>query len=246
MGAPSLDADPADATWTGEITAASEDSTMSFGKRELKPHPLKKLIKVSNKLLRLTPDAESLVRERLGYKIGRVQENAFLNGTGSGQPLGVFTASDLGVSTSRDVSTSNEATEIAADNLIECKYKLKGQYWPKAQWVGHRDWVKRVFKLKDSEGQYLWQAGLQAGQPDRLLNFPVNMSELAPSTFTASQYVAVLGDFSQYWIADVLSMLVQRLDELYAATSQTGFIVETHCDGMPVLAEAFVRSKMGT
>jgi HK97 family phage major capsid protein len=74
MGVPSLDANPADAVWTGEITTASEDSTMAFGTRELKPHPLKKLIKVSNKLLRLTPDAESLVRDRLAYITGRVQE----------------------------------------------------------------------------------------------------------------------------------------------------------------------------
>jgi HK97 family phage major capsid protein len=157
----------------------------------------------------------------------------------------VFTASANGVSTARDVATDNAATEIAADNLQECKYALKGQYWAKAQWVGHRDWVKRVSKLKNSEGQYLWQPGLQAGQPDRLLNFPVNMSEFAPNTFTANLYVAVLGDFSNYWIADVLAMEIQRLDELYAATSQTGFKIETHSDGMPVLAEAFVRSKMG-
>lgn len=245
LGAPSLDADPADAEWTGEINDAAEDSSMSFGRRELKPHPVKKLLKVSNKLLRLAPDAENLVRERLAYKVAVPQENAFLNGNGANQPLGVFTASALGISTGRDMATDNTATAIKAENLINTKYSLKGQYWGKAQWVASREFFKRVSKLTDSQGQFLWQPGLVAGQPDRLLSFPTNMSEYAPSTFTSGLYVACLGDFSKYWIADVLAMEIKRLDELYAKSSQTGFVVEMHSDGMPVLEEAFARVKMG-
>lgn len=246
LGAPSLDADVDDYEESGEISEAAEDTAMGFGRRELKPHGVKKLLKVANKLLRLVPNAESLVRERMAYKLGVTQEKGFLVGTGaSGKSLGVFTASDAGITTARDVATDNTATAIAADNLKECKYTLKSQYWPRAQWVGHRDWLKRVDKLKDSEGQYLWQPGLVAGRQDTLLGFPINISEFAPNTFTAGQYVAVLGDFKYYWIADVLSIVIQRLDELYARNSQTGFMVEAHYDGMPVLAEAFVRSKMG-
>jgi HK97 family phage major capsid protein len=52
LGAPSLDNDPADFDWTTELATGSEDSTMSFGKRELKPHPMAKRIKVSKQLLR--------------------------------------------------------------------------------------------------------------------------------------------------------------------------------------------------
>lgn len=245
LGAPSLDADPGDAEWTGEISDADEDSTMAFGKRELKPHPLKKLLKVSNKLLRLAPSAEALVRDRLAYKIAAPQENCYLNGTGAGQPLGVFTASASGISTARDVSADNTATAIKADNLINTKYSLKGQYWAKARWIASREFFKRVAKLTDSEGQYLWQPGLVAGQPDRLLSFPTHMSEYAPSTFTSGLYVAILGDFSHYWIADSLVMEMKRLDELYARSSQTGFQVEAESDGMPVLEEAFARVKMG-
>ena len=87
---------------------------------------------------------------------------------------------------------------------------------------------------------------MRAGEPDRLLNLPVMMSEYAPSTLTASQYVGALGDFSNYWIADALDMQIQRLVELYAETNQTGFIGRMESDGMPVLAEAFVRVKLGT
>jgi HK97 family phage major capsid protein len=242
LGAPSLDNDPADPTWTSELAIGSEDSTMSFGTRELNPHPLAKYIKVSRKLLRLVADAESLVRERLAYKFAVTEENAFLNGDGAGEPLGVFTASDLGISTSRDASTGNTDTSIMFDGLIEAKYTLKMQYWPRARWLFHRDGVKQIAKLKDGEGQYIWRESVRVGEPDRILGFPAYMSEYAPNTFTTGKYVGILGDWATgYWIADSLSMEIQRLVELYAATNQVGLIGRLECDGMPVLEEAFVR-----
>ncbi|HSH28678.1 MAG TPA: phage major capsid protein, partial [Thiohalobacter sp.] len=245
LGVPSLAADPADADWTAEVGAVSEDSTMSFGKRELQPHLLTKLIKVSMKLLRRSAmPAEMVVMDRLRYKFGITLEKAYLTGSGASQPLGVFTASSNGISTSRDVSTGNTTTSIQADGLMEAKYSLKGQYHTRAQWIFHRDGVKQVAKLKDGDGQYIWQPGLQAGQPDRLLQMPINMSEYAPNTFTTGQYVGILGDFSNYWIVDSMAMAVQRLNELYAGNNQVGFIGRLESDGMPVLEEAFARVKL--
>lgn len=244
LGVASLENDPADPTWTSELAIGSEDSTMSFGKRELHPHPLAKYIKVSRKLLRQVPDVESLVRDRLGYKFAVTMESAYLTGSGAGQPLGVFTASSDGIGTGRDVSTGNTTTEIRFDGLIEAKYTLKQQYWPRARWLFHRDAVKQIAKLKDGQGQYLWRESVRVGEPDRVLGFPVFMSEYAPNTFTTGQYVGILGDFSFYWIADALDMDMQRLDELYAATNQVGFIGRMESDGMPVLAEAFVRVQL--
>lgn len=245
LGAASIDSDPSDAAWTSEIGTPTADTAMAIGKRDLKPTPLKKLLKVSKKLLAISPSASSIVRDRLAYKMALPQEKAFLTGNGANQPLGVFTASAAGISTGRDVATHNTGTEISAKNLIAVKGALKSQYRAKAQWVGHRDWETRVSMLVDSNGQFIWRPGLEAGQPDRLLGFPLNISENAPSTFTSGLYAAILGDFSNYWIADVLQMSFQRLDELFALSSQIGFIVEQHVDGMPVLEEAFVRSKMG-
>lgn len=245
MGAPSLDADPADADWTSELATGNEDSTMSFGKRELHPRPLAKRIKVSNKLLRQNAAAEGLVMNRLAYKFGITQEKGFMTGNGANQPLGVFTASANGIPTTRDVSTGNNATSPTFDGLMGAKYGLKGQYWTKAQWMFHRDVLLAIAKLKDGEGQYIWRESVRAGEPDRLLNLPIAMSEYAPNTMTSGLYVGILGDFSNYWIADALDMGVQRLVELYAETNQTGFIGRLETDGMPVLAEAFVRVKLG-
>ncbi len=245
LGCPTLAADPADADWTSEIATGSEDSTMAFGKRELKPVPLAKRLKISNKLLRQVPGTEALVMARLAYKFAVSQEKAFLTGSGANQPLGLFTASNDGITTARDVATGNNATAPTFDGLISAKFGLKGNYWNAAEWLFHRDVLAVVAKLKDGEGQYLWRESTRAGEPDRLLNLPVMMSEYAPNTLTANQYVGLLGDFSNYWIADALDMQIQRLVELYAETNQTGFIGRMESDGMPVLAEAFVRVKLG-
>lgn len=244
LGAPSLDADADDADWTSELATGSEDTGLSFGKREMTPHPLAKRVKVSNKLLRQVPSSESLVLSRLAYKFGVTQEKGFMTGDGVGKPLGVFTASNDGIPTTRDVSTDNTATEIRFDGLINAKYSLKGQYWNAAQWIFHRDAMKQISKLKDGEGQYIWRESVREGEPDRVLGRPVIMSEYAPNTFTTGQYVGILGDFSWYWIADALGMTMQRLMELYAETNQTGFIGRLETDGMPVLAEAFARVKL--
>lgn len=244
MGAPSLDADPADADWTSELGTGNEDSTMAFGKRELQPRPLAKRIKVSNKLLRQFGGAEMLVNSRLAYKFGVTQEKGFMTGTGANQPLGVFTASALGISTGRDVSTGNGTTAPTFDGLIAAKYALKAQYWNKAEWIFHRDVMAVIAKLKDGDGGYLWRESVRAGEPDRVLNLPLSMSEYAPNTLTTGLYVGILGDFSNYWVCDALDMQVQRLVELYAETNQTGFIGRLETDGMPVLEEAFVRVKL--
>ena len=245
LGVPTLDTDPADADWTGELTNVSQ-GTMEFGKRELTPRYLSKLVRVSNVLLRKSViPAESLVMDRLAYKFAVTQEKAFLSGNGAAQPLGVFTASNDGIPTSRDMSTDNAGTAVTYDGLKNAKGFLKSQYRRNAQWVMHRDLQTQISKIKDGEGRYIWQDSIVANEPDMLLGFPVNVSEYAPSTFTSGLYVAVLGDFSYYYIAEALSLEVQRLNELYAASNETGFIGRAEVDGMPALAEAFVRVKLG-
>lgn len=241
LGVPTLDTDPADPTWTSEIATGSEDSSMAFGFRELNPAPLAKRIKISRKLWRKVPDVEGLVQNRLGYKFAVTAENAYQNGTGANQPLGIFVASANGINTDRDVSTGNTTTEIRFDGLMEAKYTLKPQYWPRARWLFHRDAQKQIAKLKDGDGQYLWRESVRVGEPDRILGHPVALSEYTPNTFTTGLYVGALADLSYYWIADALDMEFQRLAELYAETNQIGIIGRLESDGMPVMPEAFVR-----
>lgn len=245
VGVVSYDTDPNDATWTAEVPASdlSEDTAARFGKREMIPHLLTKLLKVSKKILRSSSmDVVSFLIGRLGYKFAITEEQAFLTGDGAQTPLGIFTASTNGITTSQDV-TASSATAFAADDLINTLYDLKEAYIRSSTWLLSREAVKRARKLKDGNGQYLWQPGL-AGQPGTLLDRPYVMSEYVPSTYTTGLYVAAVGDLSHYWIQDGQDLEVQRLDELFALRNQVGLVASKETDAMPVLAEAFRRLKL--
>lgn len=246
LGVPTLDTDLTDADWTSELSTGSQDDSLRFGKRELRPNPVAKRVKISRTLLRRSAlNPETIVRQRMEYKFGVTQEKAFMTGDGNKKPLGLFTASADGIPTSRDVATGS-ATGITADGLIDAKYTLKSQYWRNARWMFHRDAVKIIRKLKDANDQYVWQPGLAADRPDVILDSPYEVNEYVPNTFTNGNYVGMFGDFSFYWIVDALAMDVQRLVELYAESNQVGFIGRMESDGMPVMAEAFVRLKAAT
>jgi HK97 family phage major capsid protein len=247
LGAPELNADMGDLTWTTELRTGSEDSDMDLRRRDLIPHPLARRIRVSNKFMRLSViPPEELISQRFQYVLGTVLESNYLTGTGNSQPLGVLTASNDGISTGRDVSTYNTSSGgPSADNLIACVGELKSQYRKNARWILHRSTEEAVRRLKSGTGDYLWKAGLD-GNPNTLLGFPVHLSEYMTDCESASSgdYVAILADFSWYWIADALNMQIKRLDELYQETDQTGFIVRYEGDGAPVLEDAFVRSQL--
>lgn len=245
LGIVAMDSDVSDADWTSELGTGSEDGSEPFGNRELRPHPLAKRLRVSNKLLRLSMlGIDSLLISRLGYKFAITEEKAFLTGHGAGQPLGIFTASSDGIPASRDVATGNTTTAITFDGLINAKYSLKGQYQQRAVWGFHRDAIKQIALIKDSQNRYIWEPSKVVGDPDRILGNEFLMSEYMPNTFTTGLYVGFFGDLSFYHIVDALGMTVQRLVELYAATNQTGFIGRKETDGQPVLAEAFARVKL--
>lgn len=241
----SLDADPDDGEWTTEVKELTDDDAMEFGRRELKPNRLAKGIKISNELLRLAPSAEDIALERLRYKFGVTQEKGFMTGSGAKQPLGVYTASSMGISTGRDVSTDNTSSAMTYKGLRNAKYAMKNKYWREAKWIFHQDGVKQLANIEDTLGYPVLAESVRVGEPDTVLGLPYYMSEFNPNTFTTGQYVGILGAFRFYHIADSLTMTIQRLVELYSRTNQTGFHANLYTDGMPVLEEAFIRVKLG-
>lgn len=244
IGVPSLDTDLDDAEWTVELATGSLDTAMRIGKRELQPHPFAKRIKLSKTLIRSSVmDVDALIRARIAYKAAVTEEKAFLTGDGDKKPLGLFVASTDGIGTGRDI-TGTGTTYITADDLMDTVYSLKPQHLREARWLLHRDWVKDIRKLKDGNGQYLWQPGLTAGQPDLILGKSFIMSEFAPNTKTTGLYVALLGDLKNYWIVDNLTLTIQVLYELYAETNQLGYIVRKEVDGAPAWDQGFARLKL--
>lgn len=245
LGVPTIATDIEDATVTAEVTGADEDTALAFGERELTPIQYTKYIKVSNKLLRGVPNVEQIVIDRMAYKFGVTLEKEYMTGDGDGSALGIFTADATGIPTGSDVRAADDTT-VVVDDFVKTKYKLPAQYWQRAAWVMHPDvaFLVAVQREGSGTGNYLWRESVRAGEPDTLLGRPVWMSAYAPNTMTADQYVAVLGDFSFYHIADSLAFTVKRLDELYAITNQTGFIGRFESDAMPVLGDAFRRVQL--
>jgi HK97 family phage major capsid protein len=247
LGVPKVSTDISDADWTSEVPSSyTADSSMATGRRDLTPNLLVKLALVSHRLVMASSNVEKVVVDRLAYKNGVAQEKAFLTGNGSGKPLGIFYASSDGISTGQDKAAAS-GTVFTADELIDTLYKIPQQYQksPSFRWIMHRDTVARCRKLKDGNGNYVWQLGIQAGQPDTILGVPVLQSEYAPNTFTSGLYVAAVGDLKYYKIAETNFTEIQRLNERYIDTNQIGFLSRSYLDASPVLENAFARLKLG-
>ncbi|MFQ7288341.1 MAG: phage major capsid protein [Lacrimispora saccharolytica] len=221
------------ASWIDEEGAYLE-SDDSFGQVSIGAYKVGTMIKVSEELLNDSVfELEAYISREFARRIGAKEEEAFFTGDGSGKPLGVLAATggaETGV-------TSASATAITADELIDLFYSLKAPYRRNAVWVLNDSTIKAIRKLKDNQGQYLWQPSLTAGAPDLLLGKPVRTSAYMPAIAADAKTIA-FGDFSYYWIADRQGRSFKRLNELYAATGQVGFLASQRVDGKLVLPEA--------
>lgn len=229
--------DLSDASWTQELATATADTATPFGKRALRPHPLAKLVKVSDTLVRLSGiDVERWVGDEIINRFAAAEENGFMTGTGNNQPEGVFVSS-----LPTDV-TAASATEIVYNDLSNVAFAIKAQYRPGASWIIHRTILKEISQIKDGEDRPIFGMIPGAGQPLDLLGFPVNVSEYSPSSSATGLYVAALGNWNRaYWIVDSLNFRIQRLVELYAATNEIGFIARKETDGMVVDGNGIAR-----
>ena len=192
------------------------------------------------------PSLSAFLVERLGYKKGITEERGFLTGNGVNEALGVFTASPHGISTARDVSEGNTATEITHTGVQAAKWSIKSNYWDGLVWMGHRMYWKQASLLRNDEDTPLWHMALNMREPDRFLGFPTYISEYAPATFTTGKYVGVLGNFRMgYHIADAYDMTIQRVDQRWTDKNLIGYIMRAKADGLAVLEEAFARVTLG-
>lgn len=225
------------AQWTLENGAYTE-SNPTFGQITVDAYKLTDLVKVSTELLQDSMfDLESYIATEFARAFGVAEEQAFCVGTGTGQPTGIFTANGGHVGVTA-------GTAITVDNLIDIIYALKAPYRRNAKFLMKDSTISALRKLKDSNGAYLWQPSVQAGQPDRLLGYPIYTSPYVPDVAT-SAYPIAFGDFSNYWICDRLGRTVQRLNELYSTNGQVGFICTQRVDGKVVLAEGIQLLQMG-
>jgi len=219
------------ADWVAE-SGLFTPSTPTFNQLSLDAYTLRAAALVSEELLQDSMfELEPYLIDNFARAFAAKEEQAFCVGVGNTQPTGIFTANGGEVG----VTTAN-ATDIKADELIDLTYSLKEGYKKNAVFLLASNTLSGIRKLKDGNGVYMWQPSLQADQPDRLLGFPVYVSQYAP-TIAAGAYTVAFGDFQNYWIADRTGRTVRRADELHIANLQTGFYAFQRVDGKTVLPE---------
>ena len=220
------------ASWVDE-EATIPDSDDVFGQISIGAHKVATMIKVSDELLQDSVfNIESYIAAEFARRIGAAEEEAFITGNGTGKPTGLLHATNgagIGVTTNGNTPT--------ADEIFDLIHSIKSVYRKKAVFLLNDSTLKALRKLKDGQGQYLWQPGLKEGQPDTLLNYRLVTSPFMPEIDSGNK-VILFGDFKSYWIADRQGRSFQRLNELYAATGQVGFRATQRVDGRLVLAEA--------
>lgn len=221
------------ASWVDEEGQISE-SDNSFSQVTLSAYKLATLIKVSQELLNdsIFP-LESYIANEFARRIGAKEEEAFFVGDGTKKPTGILAATG-GAQVGK---TTAAATAITLDEILDLYYNLRSPYRAKAVFITNDTTVKTIRKLKDSNGQYLWQPAITASAPDTILGKPIYTSTYVPAIAVGAKTVA-FGDFSYYWIADRQGRTFQRLNELYATTGQVGFIATERVDGKLILPEA--------
>ena len=225
------DGDPA-ASWIEE-GGALVFSDAKFKQITLDAHKLHVAIKVTEELLYDNVfNLESYIVKKFAEALSNAEEDAFLNGNGTGKPVGIFDATDGGT-----IAEVLNTASIKTDDLLNLIYDLKRPYRKKARFIMNDKTIGAIRKLKDNNGAYLWQPSVQAGEPDKILGYPVHTSAFCPQMEAGKPFIA-FGDFSYYKIGDRGTRSFAELKELFAGNGMVAFVAKERVDGKLTLPEA--------
>jgi HK97 family phage major capsid protein len=179
------------AAWVAE-EALIPESDDTFGQILLSAFKVATRIKVSNELLNDSAfNLENYIATEFARRIGDKEEEAFFVGDGSGKPTGILNATggaQIG-------TTTSSQTAITFDDMIDLFFSLRSVYRRNASFIANDSSIKAIRKLKDGNGQYLWQPSTVVGNPDTILGRPVYTSQYMP-LIAAGNKTFVFGDFS--------------------------------------------------
>lgn len=192
--------DVTNARWVGETQTRTE-SDISFGQKEIDVKELATFVEISNRLLQDAPAAETEVRLALAEDFAGKEATAFLWGQGVLEPEGLMVNPDI------PTTANGHATNLSADALIKLMYSLPQQYRNRGAWVMNGTTLGVLRSLKGGDGNYLWQASFQVGQPETILGRPVVEMVDMPDLASGKEPI-LYGDLQAYRILDRTQMSV--------------------------------------
>ncbi|WP_027949864.1 phage major capsid protein [Haliea salexigens] len=213
-----------------ENAAVDDDNSddVAFGEKQLDAYVYDTgMVRVPIELLQDSAfDLNTLMSDLFGERLGRLANSVLTTGTGSSQPNGVVTASAAG-------KTAASATAITADELIDLLHSVDPAYRmsPRSRWMFNDSTMAAIRKLKDGDGNYLWQLGdIRNGEPATILGHAYAVNQAVASIGAAAKPV-IFGDFSKYVVRKVNGFQMITLRERYAEMFQVGLVGFKRFDG---------------
>lgn len=203
------------AGWATEASTIGESDTPQIDRITVQLHELSALPKASQRLLDDSAfDIEGWLAGRIADKFARAEAGAFINGDGIDKPKGFLAHStvdnDVWAWGNLGYVPTGVAGEVTADAIVDVVYALGAQYRANASFVMNSKTAGLVRKLKDMDGRFLWSDGLAAGEPARLMGYPVLIAEDMPDA-AADALSMAFGDFNAgYTIAERPDLRILR------------------------------------
>ena len=229
------------AEWVAESGTRSETTGYTVGLEELPAHEHYALVDISEQDLEDSVfDLEAEMQSEFAEQFAKAEGTAFVSGNAVGKPEGFMTNSSVA-----EISSGSNSA-ITADNLITLMHNIKSDYGRNGTFVFNRSTLSAIRKLKDTAGQYVFQAGmtLQGGMVNTILGQPyVEATDMA--SIAQNAYPVAFGDFSRgYMIVDRVALAVLRDPFTQATTGNVRYIARRRVGGQVVLPEAITKLKV--
>lgn len=250
------DNDEASSGWVGEVGSRTETNTPQLGKYRLEAFEIYAAPKASQTILDDSAvDVEAWLAAKVADRFARQEADAFINGDGLVKPRGFATYTTAATADSSRAwgqiehkATANNgdfASSNPADTLFDLIGAFKTAYLQRAKWVTRREVIAKVRKFKESTtNAYMWQPGLQAGQPDTLLGYPIVNCQDVPTLATGSLSMW-FGDWMEaYQIVDRIG--IRTLRDPFTAKPYVVFYSTKRVGGGVLNFEAIKAVKFGS
>lgn len=231
------------AAWVAESGTRSETTGWSVGMEEIPAHEHYALVDISEQDLEDSIfDLEAEMQSEFSEQFAKSEGTAFVSGNAVGKPEGIMTNSGVGE------AVSGSAAALTGDGLLTLVHAVKSGYGANGVFVFNRTTLAAIRKLKDTAGQYVFQAGmsLQNGVPNTIVGYPYIEATDMPD-IAANAYPVIFGDFNRaYLIVDRIALAVLRDPFTQATTGNVRYVARRRVGGQVVLAEALVKQKCST